>query len=181
MLDFGEELTIDTYKIPWLIWIQILVLLLLLILLYCFSAFSLDLSHDNSNTTSSLASSSSSAPSSNLTHQSLTSNEPLLIKRSSQPSQVGGSQSIKGEILSTTARGTIRRRRVVGSGDQEATTTTDNNQRERESASSTSTSTAINYHPCHYFKLARLAFLKCLGLDSSSENSSTPNEQRKER
>ncbi|KAL5820461.1 hypothetical protein ACOSQ3_022343 [Xanthoceras sorbifolium] len=178
MLDFGEELTIDTYKIPWLIWIQILVLLLLLILLYCFSAFSLDLSHDNSNTTSSLASSSSSssAPSSNLTHQSLTSDEPLLIKRSSQPSQVGGSQSIKGEILSTTARGTIRRRR-----DQEATTTTDNHQRERESASSTSTSTAINYHPCHYFKLARLAFLKCLGLDSSSENSSTPNEQRKER
>lgn len=33
-------------------------------------------------------------------------------------------------------------------------------------------------HPCHYFRLARVAFLKCLGLDSSSENSSTP-EQRK--
>ncbi|KAK0608850.1 hypothetical protein LWI29_036924 [Acer saccharum] len=153
MLDFGEELTIDTLKIPWLIWIQILVLLLLLILLYCFSILSVDLSH---NTTSSSSASPSSGPS-------------LLIKRRSQPSQIGGSQSIKGEI----STGTIGRRRV-----EEVLT-----ERESASASASASSTrssSINYHPCHYFKLARLAFLKCLGLDSESQNSSNSHEQRKE-
>ncbi|KAK2655958.1 hypothetical protein Ddye_009010 [Dipteronia dyeriana] len=152
MLDFGEELTIDTLKIPWLILIQILVLLLLLILLYCFRLLSLDLSH-NTTSSSSASPSSSSGPS-------------LLIKRSTQPFQVGGSQRIKGEI----STGTIRRRSV------EVLT-----ERERASTSASSTSSSsINYHPCHYFKLARLAFLKCLGLDSESQNSSNPREQRKE-
>ncbi|KAK3211865.1 hypothetical protein Dsin_016571 [Dipteronia sinensis] len=155
MMDFGEELTIDTLKIPCLIWIQILVLLLLLILLYCFSRLSLDLSHNT-------ISSSSAAPSSS----SSSSGPSLLIKRSSQPSQTGGSQIIKGEI----STGTIIRRRV------EVLT-------ERESASASASSTrssSINHHPCHYFKLARLALLKCLGLDSESQNSSNPHEQRKE-
>lgn len=32
----------------------------------------------------------------------------------------------------------------------------------------------IYLHPCHYFRLARLAFLKCLGLDPTAENSSSP-------
>lgn len=32
----------------------------------------------------------------------------------------------------------------------------------------------IYLHPCHYFRLARLAFLKCLGLDPTGENSSSP-------
>lgn len=32
----------------------------------------------------------------------------------------------------------------------------------------------IYLHPCYYFRLARVAFLKCLGLDPSSENLSTP-------
>ncbi|ESR41276.1 hypothetical protein CICLE_v10027326mg [Citrus x clementina] len=65
MLDFGEELTRETLKIPWLIWIQIIVLLLLVILLYCFSLFPLDLSQEgtcnNTNTSTTLPSSSSSS------------------------------------------------------------------------------------------------------------------------
>lgn len=50
MLDFGEELTVETYKIPWLIWIQILVLILLILLIYFFSAVTSDLSDSDANT-----------------------------------------------------------------------------------------------------------------------------------
>ncbi|GMN33515.1 hypothetical protein TIFTF001_004194 [Ficus carica] len=37
----------------------------------------------------------------------------------------------------------------------------------------------IYFHPCYYVRLARTAFLKCLGLDSASESSS--NQQRKKK
>lgn len=42
MVDFGDELTIESYRIPWLIWIQLLVLVLLIFLLYCFSFLASD-------------------------------------------------------------------------------------------------------------------------------------------
>ncbi|CAI9758263.1 unnamed protein product [Fraxinus pennsylvanica] len=34
MFDFGDELIIDSYKIPWIIWIQLLVTILFIILLF---------------------------------------------------------------------------------------------------------------------------------------------------
>jgi hypothetical protein len=37
MVDFGDEFTIESYRIPWLIWIQLLAFILLIFLLYCFS------------------------------------------------------------------------------------------------------------------------------------------------
>lgn len=37
MVDFGDEFTIESYRIPWLLWIQLLVFVLLIFLLYCFS------------------------------------------------------------------------------------------------------------------------------------------------
>jgi Na+-transporting methylmalonyl-CoA/oxaloacetate decarboxylase gamma subunit len=42
MVDFGDEFTIESYRIPWLIWIQLLVLVLLIFLLYCFSFLASD-------------------------------------------------------------------------------------------------------------------------------------------
>lgn len=43
MFDFGDEFSIEGgYRIPWLIWIQLLVLLLLLFLLYSFTRFASD-------------------------------------------------------------------------------------------------------------------------------------------
>lgn len=66
---------------------------------------------------------------------------------------------IKGEIATSTSRRLVR-------GEENT---------ERELGSS---ATHTYHHPCDYFRLARLAFLKCLGLDFSSDNSSTP-EQRK--
>ncbi|KAF1002284.1 hypothetical protein AG4045_024040 [Apium graveolens] len=37
MFDFGDELIIDTYRIPWLIWIQLIVMFLLILLLYFYT------------------------------------------------------------------------------------------------------------------------------------------------
>ncbi|KAL9459230.1 hypothetical protein AB3S75_002590 [Citrus x aurantiifolia] len=158
MLDFDEELTRETLKIPWLIWIQIIVLLLLVILLYCFSLFPLDLSQEstcnNTNTCTTLPSSSSSSA-------------PVVLKQNTttfrnhlQPSQRGENQSLKGEIeTSTSTRRIVRGEEISERG-----------------GTSLKEASNINYHPCHYF---RLAFLKCLGLDSTSENSSSSSSEHK--
>lgn len=54
MFEFGDDLTIEGYRVSWLIWIQVLVLLLLIFLLFCFSFFPADL--PDTITTSSSAS-----------------------------------------------------------------------------------------------------------------------------
>ena len=81
--------------------------------------------------------------------------------------QVGENQSIKGEIATGTSRRTVRR------GEEGV---------EKEGCSSKETNQNC-YHPCHYLRLAKLAFLKCLGLDSLSESSSSSSttEQRNQR
>ncbi|XVF61751.1 hypothetical protein PTKIN_Ptkin08bG0155700 [Pterospermum kingtungense] len=160
MFDFGDELVIESYRIPWLIWIQILVMLLLMLLLYCFSLFALDLPH----TSSSSSASSSLCPQ----HKKpVPDHDTRLVSTRFQASQVGENQSIKGEI----ATGTSRRIAVRGEDQSE----------EKEGGSGSSKEIIQNcYHPCHYLRLAKLAFLKCLGLDSLSENSST-SEQRNHR
>jgi hypothetical protein len=66
---------------------------------------------------------------------------------------------IKGEIATSTSRRLVRGEDIT----------------EREGSSGTPT----YHHPCDYFRLARLAFLKCLGLDFSSENSSSPEQRRR--
>ncbi|XP_058006352.1 uncharacterized protein LOC110642792 isoform X1 [Hevea brasiliensis] len=74
MFDYGDEFTIETYRIPWLIWIQILIFFLLIFLLCCFSVFTSDLSHYNTKTPSSSTSPSSLASASASTYL----NNPLL-------------------------------------------------------------------------------------------------------
>ncbi|XP_042031256.1 uncharacterized protein LOC121777974 [Salvia splendens] len=44
MVGFGEELIIESYKIPWLIWIQLVITILLLLLFFGFAAFTYDAS-----------------------------------------------------------------------------------------------------------------------------------------
>lgn len=75
--------------------------------------------------------------------------------------QVVENHSIKGEITAGTSRRVVR-----GGGAEDIA--------ERESSSGA----LMYFHPCHYFKLAKLAFLKCLGLDPTSENSSTPQRRK---
>nr|GMC63095.1 uncharacterized protein LOC109174169 [Ipomoea batatas] len=68
MYEFGEGLIIESYKVPWLIWIQLLVMILIVLLLFFgFSLFTLDLP-DNSSPNSSAAGPSSSAGAAGQTH-----------------------------------------------------------------------------------------------------------------
>ncbi|XP_039045686.1 uncharacterized protein LOC120185579 isoform X2 [Hibiscus syriacus] len=152
MFDFGDELTILSNSIPWLIWIQILVMFLLILLLYCFAA---------TNTTSgSLFELDLSAASAPLSSES--DKMPVFNHTSTLVStrfQVGEEQSIKGEIAPGTSKGVIR-----AAGENVEMEECSGNQN--------------CHHPCHFLKLA---FLKCLGLDSLSETSSKTTEQRNQR
>ncbi|KAM6563700.1 hypothetical protein CsatB_023698 [Cannabis sativa] len=163
MFDFGDDLTIQSYRIPWLIWVQLLVMLLLLLLIYCF--FALD-STDN------IAAISASSSSSQLVSDDTQMNKPFpkhhtvttVISNRLQNTQVRERHSIKGEITPGTSGRVLR-------GE-------DNRDGEEPS-----TGINIYLHPCHYFRLARTAFLKCLGLDmdSTPENSSSaPKRKRKD-
>ncbi|XVF17140.1 hypothetical protein REPUB_Repub10bG0093700 [Reevesia pubescens] len=162
MFDFGDELTIESYRIPWLIWIQILVMLLLMVLLYCFSLFALDLPGCSSSSFSSA--SPSLCPDSRLDKKPVFKHDTRLVSTCFQASQGGENQSIKGEIDTGTSRSIVRREDNV----------------EKEGCSSLEANQNC-YHPCHYLRLAKLAFLKCLGLDSLSENNSSTSEQRNQR
>jgi len=42
MFEFGDELVLEGFRIPWLIWIQLLVLLLLLAFLFCITVIASD-------------------------------------------------------------------------------------------------------------------------------------------
>ncbi|KAK8663825.1 hypothetical protein V6N13_083630 [Hibiscus sabdariffa] len=146
MFDFGEELTLQSYRLPWLIWIQLLVLFLLILLLYGF-------------TTSDLSSASLS-PESGVDKMPAFNHTSTLVSTRFQASQVGEEQSIKGEIApATTSRGAAEDGVEMGECSR----------------------TQNCHHPCHYLKLAKLAFLKCLGLDSLSESGSKTTEHRKKR
>ncbi|KAK8672893.1 hypothetical protein V6N13_111250 [Hibiscus sabdariffa] len=144
MFDFGDEVRIESNRIPWLIWIQILVLVLLMILLYAFTLLVFDLPK---------TSSSSSVPQLGISSPT-----------TALASQVVEKQSMKGEIA--ISRGACRR---VVSGEMEGEGQGCSNKEPNENSS---------HHPCHYFRLAKLAFLKCLGLDFLCSDHASITEQR---
>jgi hypothetical protein len=57
MFDFGDELVLEGFRIPWLIWIQLIVLLLLLAFLFCITIIASD--HTTADSPSTLHSTSS--------------------------------------------------------------------------------------------------------------------------
>lgn len=71
-----------------------------------------------------------------------------------------GEQALKGEIVTGTSQ------RLVREGEEVTET-------------EGSPGTHKLHHPCNYFRLATLAFLKCLGLDSTFENSNLTPDQSK--
>ncbi|KAJ7945334.1 Transmembrane protein [Quillaja saponaria] len=160
MFEFGDD-----YIIPWLIWIQIFVIFLLIVLLYLFSILALDLSDTTTTTTSTTmgASSSSSGFFINDIEQiekpirKHNTNTRVVTNRSLNP-QGGRERSIKGEIATSTSRRIANGEEIMEGVD------------------------SLKYHhPCHYFKLAKLAFLKCFGLESTSDNlSNQKHRKRKE-
>ncbi|KAK8716269.1 hypothetical protein V6N13_043585 [Hibiscus sabdariffa] len=145
MFDFGDEVRIESYRIPWLIWIQILVLLLLTILLYGFTLLVLDLPETSSSSSSSVSSRTTTLAS-------------QVVEKEKQ--------SMKGEI--GISRGACRR---LVSGEMEG-------QGQGQGCSNKEPNENGCHHPCHYFRLAKLAFLKCLGLDFLCSDNASITEQR---
>uniref|UniRef100_A0A2C9UXN3 Uncharacterized protein n=2 Tax=Manihot esculenta TaxID=3983 RepID=A0A2C9UXN3_MANES len=78
MFEFGDEFTIESYRIPWLIWIQIIILFLLIFLFFSFSVFTSDPSQSHYNTKTP-SSATSPSPSSLASVSAVSnSNKPLL-------------------------------------------------------------------------------------------------------
>ncbi|KAL9284575.1 hypothetical protein AtEden1_Chr5g0152861 [Arabidopsis thaliana] len=171
MVDSGKEfLMLDSYNnIPWLIWIQMLVFVLLLLLLCVVGIFSLDIGDNSYSSSDSVPSTSGSSLSKRflsgntipISHHGLgfSVNSSLI-----QSHQVGSSQSIKGEITPAVTR--------------RVTTITEEGEGSLEKDSSHSL-----HHPCTLFRLAGSAFLKCFGIDRSTEETedSLRQESKKER
>ncbi|KAK3411587.1 hypothetical protein EUGRSUZ_I00328 [Eucalyptus grandis] len=160
MVEFGDELVVQSLRIPWLIWIQLLVMLLLLLLLCSLTSSPSD-DPSSAAAAADAPSSSSSTPAS--------SRLPPVEPRGSPPPpspprarkqqfvvhgahQVSESQSVKGFIAMSASR------RVAVEED--------------EIEGDNSSHGYMDHHPCSIVRLARMAFLKCLGLDFTSENSS---------
>ncbi|CAJ1974592.1 unnamed protein product [Sphenostylis stenocarpa] len=183
MFGFGEEgLTVESNRIPWLILTQLLVLLLLLFaLLFFFVIFPLDPDDNLVNADTPPSSTSSnvflfdhiqqielpvaihgSSPSHSTTtlqqHRKLQSFYVFLrlvmvvsaLENGYDHPVPGGKENvvIEGEIATGPS---MRREEEI---------------MEEEDSS-------LYFHPCHYFQVATVAFLKCFGLDSSSETPST--------
>ncbi|KAJ1429760.1 Elicitor peptide [Sesbania bispinosa] len=161
MFDIGEELPVESYRIPWLIWIQLLVLLLLLALLFFFTIFPLDLDNNDATVEATAPASASTSSKRFIFDEIQQIDKPLTNHDSTAPvltnhrhhTQGGENRSIKGEIGTCSS---MRREEIT----------------EGEASS-------LNFHPCHYFQLATVAFLKCFGLDSTSDAPS--NRKRRKR
>nr|GLL19522.1 uncharacterized protein LOC109174169 [Ipomoea trifida] len=176
MYEFGEGLIIESYKVPWLIWIQLLVMILIVLLLFFgFSLFTLDLP-DNSSPNSSAAGPSSSGGAAGQTHGK----GPLPITSSSRHTNQEKKLLItlflncndEEKLLFLLKSGQDQKHSTEGGVE----TSTSRGIRIGEERDGSSVKDATHFrlferpqHPCHYLGLAKQAFLKCLGLDSSSD------------
>ncbi|CAI0428800.1 unnamed protein product [Linum tenue] len=163
MFNFGDELTLQSSRIPWLIWIQILVLALIIFLFYSFSITPTD---DASLSSSSAGPASADSPSSsyrrdpddmkNIAKHDGGGDSSTAAADYIRQCQVTRSQSIKGEVAmpATTGRRIVREEATEGDG-------------------------VTNYHPCNYIRLAKLVFLKCFGLDCELERSSSSEKKKR--
>ncbi|KAJ1412881.1 LIS1-like proteiny motif [Sesbania bispinosa] len=104
MLDFGDELTLESFRIPWLIWIQLIVFLLLFAFLFCFTIVALDPSHNTH------ASSASTIQSLANNHHSTAVTNPLVNTRGIE------NLSIKGEIATSSRTEIVTEEIAEGEG-----------------------------------------------------------------
>ncbi|XP_027353744.1 uncharacterized protein LOC113864335 [Abrus precatorius] len=162
MFDIDDELTIESFRIPWLIWIQLWVLLLLLVLLFFLAIFPSD--PNNRPATADIATD----------HRHVIADITALPSPSPSLDDIQQIQKSLANHGSTPAVVTHRQHRLLQGGQNLFTkgeiTTAPSIRREEiteEEASS------LDFHPCHYFQLATVAFLKCFGLDSTSDRPST--------
>ncbi|KAK7353567.1 hypothetical protein VNO80_19017 [Phaseolus coccineus] len=163
MLGFGEEeLTTESNAIPCLIFTQLIVLLLLFALLFFFVVSPLD-PHDNLVTADTPPPSTSSNV---FLFDAIQQVELPLAIHDSSPSH------------STTTR----QHRILQGGENvviKGEIRRDGSMRREEEIMEEEDSSSLYFHPCHYFQLATVAFLKCFGLDSSSHPPSTPKPRKR--
>ena len=140
-----DEFITEIYRIPWLIWIQLIVLFLLLALFYIFI-----FDDDDAATVSNLPESSSASSKGFLFEeiQQIDSIAPVSTNHQHRniTQQDGQNLSIAGEIATCSNM----RSGEINEGE----------------------SSTLSSHTCHFFQLATVAFLKCFGLDSTSDSSS---------
>ncbi|KAG5019362.1 hypothetical protein AAZX31_06G139300 [Glycine max] len=160
MLGRGEE---ELTRIPWLILTQLIVLFLLFALLFFFTLLPFDPDHDHHNN---LVTADIPPPTTTTSstlfffddiqiHQidsPLTNHDSSPTHPTTTLQQGGQNLLIKGEIAKGPSSSMRREEEIM---------------EEEEEASS------LYFHPCHYFQLATVAFLKCFGLDSTSDSPST--------
>ncbi|KAE7998179.1 hypothetical protein FH972_002748 [Carpinus fangiana] len=176
MVDFGDEFTIESYRIPWLIWIQLLVFVLLVFLLYCFSFLA---SNHSDRTTA-------SPSASHLVSQETQKEKPIpknnsttVVSNCFEISQVGEGV-IKGEISTSTGRREGVIKGEIATSTSRRLVRGEENNTERELGSS-ATHTYHHpweqrnreewynlYSPCYICEQLIAACLKCLGYDDST-------------
>ncbi|XP_045825059.1 uncharacterized protein LOC123917559 isoform X1 [Trifolium pratense] len=151
-----NELTTGSYRIPWLIWIQLIVLILLFALFYFFTI----VFDDDAATVSALPETSSASTKGFLFEEiqqiDNDSIAPVSTNRQHQITLEGGrNRSIKGEKGCSSS---MRSGEIMEAGES---------------------STKLSFHPCQFFQSATVAFLKCFGLDSTSDETSSNRKRRK--
>ncbi|AES72729.2 uncharacterized protein [Medicago truncatula] len=143
-----DEFIRESYRIPWLIWIQLIVLFLLLALFYIFI-------FDDDDAATEVLPETSSASSKGflfdeIQHIDSTKNYSIAPVSTNLQQRNITTQQQDGQNPSEIATCSNMRSGEVNEGE-----------------SSTPSS-----HTCHFFQLATVAFLKCFGLDSTSDSSS---------
>ncbi|KAL6554822.1 hypothetical protein OROGR_006080 [Orobanche gracilis] len=160
MPEFGDELIIESYKVPWLIWIQLIVTILLIIILFFgFSIFTSDPSSISPSDTPSTGGAATAAPPPNL-------NKPSSSRR-------------------RTKVGDLQRVRMESRDEEPSPELIEEEEDHSEEESSLKDPVLVRIfrlsnHPCNYFGLAKQALLKCFGLDSSSDLSREHRHEKRE-
>ncbi|KAL3613445.1 hypothetical protein CASFOL_042708 [Castilleja foliolosa] len=146
MPEFGDEFIIESFNVPWLIWIQLIVtILLIILLLFGFSIFTSDPIPISSASAASPSAGISAAPPS----------------RPNKPS-------------SSHRRINVGDQRVQRDEETTQELIREEDQSEGESPLKDSVFLRVfrlSNHPCSFFGEAKQALLKCFGFDSSSEPS----------
>ncbi|KAL4276636.1 hypothetical protein HN51_059308 [Arachis hypogaea] len=147
--------------IPWLIWIQFLVSFLLLFVLFCFTLDHTDDDEDGGAT---------AAPATAST--STTRFHVHDINQIQNDKQVAEDDETSTVVVTSNLRHT-QGGENLDIKDDSVSCSSLKSEEENTDDNEDSSSPELFLHPCQYFQLATVAFLKCFGLDSTLDPSST--------
>ncbi|MED6185898.1 hypothetical protein PIB30_061567 [Stylosanthes scabra] len=157
MFDLGM---VEGCGIPWLIWIQLLVSFLLLFVLFCFT---LDHTDDDADAAATAAPPAAS--------DSTTRFHLYDIHQIQRDKQVAEDDSTATVVITSGLRRTQGGENLDIKDDSVSCASFE---REEEITDEEDSSSPVLFlHPCQYLQLATVAFLKCFGLDSTPDPSST--------